>query len=366
MNNQHDNQYQDSYSVNRTFPDPYNSSTSGYYDSSSYCSYSSLSHSSSESFYPNQDFNNYSKINQCLNTFSNSYPTDLSANYWNNSYYPNNQSNFYQAQNYSQNNFSTDSNYVNYGNYGNYSESFIYPQITESSPLSHQQFAQSSSNYDVQCSPIISQSFIDIESTKSNRIKVSKAEKSSSLKLNQEIDLKESINVKLSNKSLWQKFNKNTTEMILTKQGRRMFPTLEYNISGLEPNKKYNVFVDIVPMDNNAWKFQAGKWTPCGESSPSSSQHSVYLHPDSPNTGSFWMKNEIIFSKLKLTNNKKNPDGHILLNSMQKYIPRIHIALLGDVKNLTDFKLIKTINFPETQFIAVTAYQNTDVRIFSF
>ena len=75
------------------------------------------------------------------------------------------------------------------------------------------------------------------------------------------------------------------------------------------------------------------------------------------------MKNEIIFSKLKLTNNKSSPDGHILLNSMQKYIPRIHVALLADDKNLTDFKVIKTINFPETECISVTAYQNTDVSI---
>ena len=37
----------------------------------------------------------------------------------------------------------------------------------------------------------------------------------------------------------------------------------------------------------------------------------VYLHPDSPNTGAHWMKQDIVFSKLKLTNNKNNDQGHV-------------------------------------------------------
>lgn len=30
----------------------------------------------------------------------------------------------------------------------------------------------------------------------------------------------------------------------------------------------------------------------------------VYIHPESPNTGAHWMRQEISFSKLKVTNNK--------------------------------------------------------------
>jgi hypothetical protein len=174
------------------------------------------------------------------------------------------------------------------------------------------------------------------------------------------------IQCELANKHLWDKFNAHTTEMIITKQGRRMFPFLQYKLSCLDADKKYNVFVDVIPADNNNWKFQGGKWVPCGhsaalaaESSPTSTKANpssrIYLHPDSPNTGAFWMKNEITFSKVKVTNNKQNPDGHILLNSMHKYIPRIHVSLAEDNKD------IKTFTFMETKFIAVTAYQNTDI-----
>lgn len=174
-----------------------------------------------------------------------------------------------------------------------------------------------------------------------------------------------SISTKLTNKSLWDRFNAHTTEMIITKQGRRMFPTLQYSITGLDPEKKYNVFVDMVSADENSWKFQGGKWVPCSASQPNQKQSSptsaklsstkIYLHPDSPQTGAFWMKNEIAFGKLKLTNNKTNTHGHIILNSMHKYIPRLHISLENDSKN------VNTFTFMETQFIAVTAYQNTDI-----
>jgi hypothetical protein len=90
--------------------------------------------------------------------------------------------------------------------------------------------------------------------------------------------------------------------------------------------------------------------------SASSSCGRIYLHPQSPNTGSFWMKDEILFGKLKLTNNRQNTDGcQIILNSMHKYIPRIHVSPIDDNSN------VRTFTFMETQFIAVTAYQNTDI-----
>lgn len=45
-----------------------------------------------------------------------------------------------------------------------------------------------------------------------------------------------------------------------------------------------------------------------------------------------------------------------MLNSLHKYEPRIHL-----VKVATEQQIIKTFPFPETQFIAVTAYQNEEV-----
>lgn len=46
----------------------------------------------------------------------------------------------------------------------------------------------------------------------------------------------------------------------------------------------------------------------------------------------------------------------VMLNSLHKYEPRIHIVRVGGTR-----KMITSHSFPETQFIAVTAYQNDEV-----
>jgi len=46
-----------------------------------------------------------------------------------------------------------------------------------------------------------------------------------------------------------------------------------------------------------------------------------------------------------------------MLNSLHKYEPRLHIVKVTNHQK----KKISSFNFPETQFIAVTAYQNEEV-----
>lgn len=136
--------------------------------------------------------------------------------------------------------------------------------------------------------------------------------------------------------------------MIITKCGRRMFPSLRINVSGLENGVKYVMLVDIVPFDDNRYKYHNCEWVVSGKSEQHTQKE--YTHPDSPLTGSQWMKQSISFHKLKLTNNPYDKN-HIILNSMHKYIPRIHIIA-------PEQGSIDTFQFPETVFMAVTAYQN--------
>ena len=91
----------------------------------------------------------------------------------------------------------------------------------------------------------------------------------------------------------------------------------------------------------------------------------VFVHPDSPKSGADWMKGEICFSKLKLTNNRNASSGHVIINSMHKYQPRVHVMALKEEEQGVDGVVVSAI-YPETQFIAVTAYQNTDVSILPF
>ncbi|RNA12889.1 T-box -like isoform X1 [Brachionus plicatilis] len=164
------------------------------------------------------------------------------------------------------------------------------------------------------------------------------------------------IQVKLESRSLWLQFASIGTEMIITKCGRRMFPTFKASISGLEPHAKYILLMDIVPADDNRYKYNSSEWNVTGKAEPHTGGR-FYVHPDSPATGIQWMKQSVMFHKMKLTNNAMDQNGHIILNSMHKYQPRLHVVKTDDIKSM-EFSQVNTFVFEETVFIAVTAYQN--------
>lgn len=76
------------------------------------------------------------------------------------------------------------------------------------------------------------------------------------------------ISVKLESVDLWKQFNSIGTEMIITKNGRRLFPNYRVSISELDPNKKYSLLLDIVPTDDNRYKFQESAWIISGKAEP--------------------------------------------------------------------------------------------------
>ena len=54
-------------------------------------------------------------------------------------------------------------------------------------------------------------------------------------------------------------------------------------------------------------------------------KNAIYKHPDSPNYGEHWSKEPISFQKVKLTNKGSPTADKIMLNSLHKYEPWIHI-----------------------------------------
>ncbi|KAM3922917.1 T-box transcription factor T-like [Leptodactylus fuscus] len=135
------------------------------------------------------------------------------------------------------------------------------------------------------------------------------------------------LKVTLEETELWKHFKDLTNEMIVTKNGRRMFPVLKISVTGLDPNAMYSFLMDFVTADNNRWKYVNGEWMPGGKPEPQAPS-CIYIHPDSPNFGAHWMKVPVSFSKVNLTN-KMNGEGQIMLNSLHKYEPRIHIVRVG-------------------------------------
>ncbi|XP_022666180.1 T-box transcription factor TBX2-like isoform X2 [Varroa destructor] len=175
-----------------------------------------------------------------------------------------------------------------------------------------------------------------------------------------DIQDKDEPKVVLESQELWENFHNLGTEMIITKSGRRMFPPFRVRMSGLEPKAKYVMLMDIVAADDCRYKFQNRRWVVAGKADPEMPKR-MYIHPDSPATGEQWMHKVVSFHKLKLTNNISDKHGfQTILNSMHKYQPRFHLVKTCDLAKLP-YSTFRTFVFPETQFIAVTAYQNEKI-----
>ncbi|KAM9789012.1 T-box transcription factor TBX2-like [Neosynchiropus ocellatus] len=172
-------------------------------------------------------------------------------------------------------------------------------------------------------------------------------------------ELDDDPRVFLDSRDLWSEFHKIGTEMVITKSGRRMFPPFKVRVQGLEPHSKYILLMDIESVDDCRYKFHNYCWKVAGKADPEMPKR-MYIHPDSPSKGDQWMSKPVAFHKLKLTNNLSDKHGFTILNSMHKYQPRFHIVKSNDILKLP-YSTFRTYVFPETKFIAVTAYQNEKI-----
>ncbi|CAL8313465.1 unnamed protein product [Lota lota] len=176
------------------------------------------------------------------------------------------------------------------------------------------------------------------------------------------------MRVDLQGSDLWKRFHEIGTEMIITKAGRRMFPAMRVKISGLDPHQQYFIAMDIIPVDNKRYRYvyHSSKWMVAGNAD-SPVPPRVYIHPDSPASGETWMRQVVSFDKLKLTNNELDDQGHIILHSMHKYQPRVHVIRkecgeeLSPVRSVPLGEGTRTFSFAETVFTTVTAYQNQQI-----
>jgi len=69
---------------------------------------------------------------------------------------------------------------------------------------------------------------------------------------------------------------------------------------------------------------------------------------------------ESLFARASLTEPRSSL-SQTILNSMHKYQPRFHLVRANDILKLP-YSTFRTYVFKETEFIAVTAYQNEKVR----
>jgi T-box protein 20 len=95
-----------------------------------------------------------------------------------------------------------------------------------------------------------------------------------------------------------------------------MFPTVRASFSGLPPDSRYAVLLDIVPVDNKRYRYayHRSSWLVAGKADPPAPAR-LYVHPDSPFTGEQLRKQVVSFEKVKLTNNEMDKHGQVRKSS---------------------------------------------------
>ncbi|XP_046550376.1 T-box transcription factor TBX18-like isoform X2 [Haliotis rubra] len=147
--------------------------------------------------------------------------------------------------------------------------------------------------------------------------------------------------------------------MIITKSGRRMFPAVRVRILGLREEVQYRVSLDFQSLDDHKYRYvyHSSKWMVAGTGDPPPANQR-YSHLDCPLGGRHLISQVISFEKLKLTNRDDPQSGQISLVSMQRYMPRIHVDILN---SNFEVQARYVTSFPQTSFMAVTAYQNQEI-----
>uniref|UniRef100_A0A8C2WBW5 T-box transcription factor 22 n=1 Tax=Cyclopterus lumpus TaxID=8103 RepID=A0A8C2WBW5_CYCLU len=178
------------------------------------------------------------------------------------------------------------------------------------------------------------------------------------------------VRAELQGSELWKRFYDIGTEMIITKAGRRMFPSVRVKVRNLDPCQQYYVAMDVMPVDSKRYRYvyHSSQWMVAGNTDHSCISPRLYVHPDSPCAGETWMRQVISFDRVKLTNNEMDDKGHIILQSMHKYKPRVHVIRHDPRMDLSQIQSlpaegVHSFSFPETEFTTVTAYQNQQVTL---
>lgn len=166
------------------------------------------------------------------------------------------------------------------------------------------------------------------------------------------------VRVTLDNNGMWSEFHRCGTEMMVTRQGSRMFPYCRFRISGLQPNRSYTLLLDLQPLDGLVYTWTGEDWRPAGEAEAEARVPGPpFTHPDSPAPGHHWMKTPVSFYKLRLTDGPSDLEDTTALRPMHRYLPRLHLVRNDRAAQDRD-RVALTFAFTQTQFMAVTAYQS--------
>lgn len=166
------------------------------------------------------------------------------------------------------------------------------------------------------------------------------------------------IRVELTGANIWRDFHREGNEMIITKSGRNLFPKLKVRLHGLQMNEPYTVVLEMRLATPRRFKYSNNRWVDAGEADSQSDELRTYVQTVMPSKNATWC--DVDMKNAKISNSPVDGRGNIVLSSMHKYIPYLHVIRGADMHGHSA-ACITTVFFPETEFIAVTAYQNDEI-----
>lgn len=169
------------------------------------------------------------------------------------------------------------------------------------------------------------------------------------------------IDVVLENESVWSRFHSVGTEMIITEQGRRMFPWCRFHLAGLHPERRYSLLMDVVPVDDFRHRWNGEMWETDGPGEPRVLGQPCF-HPHSPALGQRWMDGPVSFYKVKLTHDTVDQDSCVPLRPMHRYQPRLYIVPHQQRAVSLQDPEVQMFTFTKTEFYAVTSFQNPKIK----
>ncbi|EGT35674.1 hypothetical protein CAEBREN_15660 [Caenorhabditis brenneri] len=159
---------------------------------------------------------------------------------------------------------------------------------------------------------------------------------------------------------IWKNCHDLGNEMIVTTKIRRIFPTMEFQISGLEPIKTYKLSMHLERADNKKYRFfnSTLSYSSCNSPEPMKPPKIVF-HPRGPQTGAEWMSNSISFDNIRITCTKQveqESELFIYLHSGHRYQPVLVIY--------EEDKPVYVSKIEHMVFIVTTLYHKDGIRTY--
>ncbi|CAO4369225.1 unnamed protein product [Caenorhabditis nigoni] len=154
---------------------------------------------------------------------------------------------------------------------------------------------------------------------------------------------------------LWHKLHPLQHEMIITGVGRRVYPLLEYQCTGMNPDKMYTTSVHFEYVDDKKLRFCKGKYVESVSQEKKEAPRKVQ-HKSGAKLGSKWMASPVNFEDVRISNKKTREDDDssiVHLHAQHRYLPVLTITEEGGSSY--------EIRLPHTVFITATLYHIDEV-----